>query len=286
GSSSLIINRPSVDLPDPDSPTSPTVSPAKIWRLTCCTAFMVSARRANRPSEPAGNSLLRFSVRISGRAPAAALAARCNSAGAGELDPDTGDIMVWSLGFERRLDPRAVVDLERASRMEPASARRISRAGDRARYRLQARAFYSAGARNRRQQPARVRIERVAEQLGRVRLLHYARGVENRHIVGILGDHAEIVRYQDDRETEPLLEIADQVENLRLDRNVERGGRLVGDQQVGVARERHRDHHPLAHPAGQLMRVVVDPAFRIGDPDHLERLDRALACFVPRSLLM
>ncbi len=113
--------------------------------------------------------------------------------------------MVWSLGFERRIDPRAVVDLERASRMEPASTRRISRAWDRARYRLQARAFYSAGARNRRQQPARVRIERIAEQLGRVRLLHHARGVENRHIVGILGDHAEIVRYQDDRETEPRL---------------------------------------------------------------------------------
>ena len=31
---------------------------------------------------------------------------------------------------------------------------------------------------------------------------------------------------------------------------------------VGVVDERHRDHHPLAHAAGELVRVVVDPASR------------------------
>ena len=54
------------------------------------------------------------------------------------------------------------------------------------------------------------------------------------------------------------LEPVDQLDDLGLDRDVERGRRLVGDQHVRVARERHRDHRALAHPARELVRVVVD----------------------------
>ena len=70
--------------------------------------------------------------------------------------------------------------------------------------------------------------------------------------------------------------LANQVENLRLNRDVERGGRLVGDEQLRLARQRHRDHHPLAHPAGELMRIIVDAAIGVGDSDQAQRLDRAL----------
>ena len=69
--------------------------------------------------------------------------------------------------------------------------------------------------------------------------------------------------------------VADQLEDLRLDRHVERRRRLVGDQEVGVARERHRDHHALAHAARELVRVVVDAHARLGDADRVEQLDRA-----------
>ena len=66
-------------------------------------------------------------------------------------------------------------------------------------------------------------------------------------------------------------------QDLGLDRHVERGGRLVGDQQVGVPRERHRDHHALAHAAGELVRVVVEPGGRRAGCRPVEQLDRALA---------
>ena len=56
-----------------------------------------------------------------------------------------------------------------------------------------------------------------------------------------------------------LCRSADQVEDLRLHGDVERGGRLVGDQQLRVADQRHRDHRALPHAAGELVRVVVDP---------------------------
>ena len=45
-----------------------------------------------------------------------------------------------------------------------------------------------------------------------------------------------------------------QLEDLRLDGDVERGGGLVGDQQVGLVGERHGDHDALALAAGELVR--------------------------------
>ena len=77
-----------------------------------------------------------------------------------------------------------------------------------------------------------------------------------------------------------LPQALDQVEDLRLDGHVERGRRLVGDQQLGVAGERHGDHHALAHAARELVRVVVERARRGRDADQLEQLDRR-ACAPP-----
>ena len=48
-----------------------------------------------------------------------------------------------------------------------------------------------------------------------------------------------------------------ELENLRLDGDIECCGRLVGDEEGGLAGERHRDHGALAHAARELMRVVA-----------------------------
>ena len=84
-------------------------------------------------------------------------------------------------------------------------------------------------------------------------------GVHDEHAVGDVGDDAEVVRDQDDRGAEPLADVAHQVEDPRLDRDVERRRRLVGDQHLRVAGERDRDHHALAHAAGELVRILVEP---------------------------
>ena len=59
--------------------------------------------------------------------------------------------------------------------------------------------------------------------------------------------------------TRPTPEVADQageqVEHLRLHHHVERGGRLVGDDQPRAAGQRHRDHDALLLAAGELVRV-------------------------------
>ena len=60
------------------------------------------------------------------------------------------------------------------------------------------------------------------------------------------------------------LQAREQLEDLALHRHVERRGRLVGDQQLRLARERHRDHHALLLPAGELVRIRAEPALRLG----------------------
>ena len=55
---------------------------------------------------------------------------------------------------------------------------------------------------------------------------------------------------------------------------VEARGRLVGEQDARPAGEREGDHHPLAHPAGELVRVGAEAPFGIPDPDLGEALAR------------
>ena len=50
--------------------------------------------------------------------------------------------------------------------------------------------------------------------------------------------------------------------DLRLDRDVERGRRLVGDDQRRAVQQRDRDRDALAHAAGELVRIGVEPARR------------------------
>ena len=75
------------------------------------------------------------------------------------------------------------------------------------------------------------------------------------------------------REVELALELLEEVDDLRLDRNVERGDRLVGDDEVRVERERPGDADPLALAARELVwvafaevRVEADRREQLADP--------------------
>ncbi len=105
----------------------------------------------------------------------------------------------------------------------------------------------------------------------------YKRQIHHQDVVGELGDDAQVVGDDDDRGAELLLQVADEVEDLRLDGHVEGGRRLVGDEQLGVVDQRHRDHRALPHAAGELVRVVVDAAVGLRDADPVEQFDRAPA---------
>ena len=78
--------------------------------------------------------------------------------------------------------------------------------------------------------------------------------------VGELGHQREVVGDEQDGEAEPRLEVEHLLQDLALHDDVERGRRLVHDDQLRIERQRDGEDHALAHAAGELMRIVVEPA--------------------------
>jgi len=85
--------------------------------------------------------------------------------------------------------------------------------------------------------------------------------IHDRHSIADVADDGEIVADQEDREVKPLLDVHQQVDDLRSDRHV--GGRhgLVGHQEGRLHDEGTGDADALALPAGEFMRIVVRVLF-------------------------
>ena len=97
------------------------------------------------------------------------------------------------------------------------------------------------------------------------------------HVVGDAAHDIEVVGDEQHRHADLRLQVLEQLQDLRLHGDVERGRRLVGDEEVRPVGERHRDHHPLALAAGKLMRIGAEALAGIGDADFGEQLDDARA---------
>ncbi len=131
-------------------------------------------------------------------------------------------------------------------------------------------------ARHRVEQGLRIGVLRPVEDVVDAAGLHDLALAHHQHLVGGGGDHAHVVGDHDDGGFELLLQVAHDVEDLRLHRYVERGRGVVGDEKVGAAHRRHRDHHALAHAAGKLMRILAHAVAGFGDAHEIEDLDRPL----------
>ena len=120
------------------------------------------------------------------------------------------------------------------------------------------------------EQGPRVGVPRVVEDVVDVGVLDDFARVHDRDLVAQLGDQAQIVRNQHDGRAELRPGLPDQVDDLRLDGDVEGGGRLVRDQEGGIHQQRHGDAGPLAHAPAELVRIIVDPGLRVrnSDPPH------------------
>ena len=113
----------------------------------------------------------------------------------------------------------------------------------------------------------------VVEQIEDRGVLDDAAGVHDADHVRVLGDDTEVVGDQHDGHIPRGLELGEKLEDLSLDGHVEGGRGLIGEQQAGLARERHGDHDALSHAAGELVRVGLDAAVGVGDADGLHGLD-------------
>src|SRR5205085_4750532 len=103
-----------------------------------------------------------------------------------------------------------------------------------------------------------VRVNRLEVQLVARRDLHQLAQVHHRDPVGDVPDDAEVVRDEYVGQAQLVLKLVEQVDHLRLDRDVERGDRLVEQDQLGVDGERSGYSDPLALAAGELVREAVE----------------------------
>jgi hypothetical protein len=91
------------------------------------------------------------------------------------------------------------------------------------------------------------------------------------HVVGNLAHHAQVMADEQHAHAVLVLQPGQQLHDLALDGHVQRRGRLVGDQQLGLAGQRHGDHHALLLAARQLVRIGLQAALRLGDADLVEQ---------------
>ena len=269
GSSSRSSTRPRVDLPEPDSPTSPTVDPASTLRSTPSTARTCPTVRRRMPRWMGKCFTIARALEERGHfAPFSESSsirmqrARCCSPAARS---STGALAHSGIAYGQRGWNRQPVGIAWGSGTTPGiDANRSSCA-----------ATWGIAA----SRPFRVRVLWAREQVVDGRLLHHLARVHHHDARAEIGDHAEVVGDEDHRHPEPRLERSQQVEDLRLHGDVECGRGLVGDQEARLARERECEQGALAHPARQLVGIVLDPTLGVGDADEVEQLDARAARF-------
>ena len=109
--------------------------------------------------------------------------------------------------------------------------------------------------------------------------LDHSPEVHDRDPVADVADDAQVVGDEQVGQPELALEPLEQVDDLGLDRHVERADRLVGDDQVRVEGERAGHADALALAAGELVRIARREV-RV-EADRREQLADALAALAP-----
>src|SRR5213594_4076042 len=279
GSMSRSRSRPNVVLPQPDSPTSATVSPRRITRSTPSTARTVAISRWRSPPftgkcffRPRAASRISLRSRL-GRATRHLLRVEM-----------AGDSPIRPVGEELRLLDPTPIEGERTSRMEAAARRRRQQIRDDSWNRGERGARFellTLRRNDRLEETLRVRMKRVGEEIGHRSVLDDFPGVHDGDPVAEFRDDRKVVRDVEYRGIDSFPEVFEKPKDLRLRRHVERRRRFVGDHQGRLPRQRHGDHHPLLHPSAELVRVRVVDLRRLRNPDASEELDHVS----PRLLL-
>ena len=88
--------------------------------------------------------------------------------------------------------------------------------------------------------------------------------------IGHVGHDPQVVRDHDDGRFRPSLDLLHEFQDLGLDGDVERRGRLVGDKHIGAAGQSHGYHGSLSHTARELVGIVARPFRRPRDAHPVE----------------
>ena len=125
------------------------------------------------------------------------------------------------------------------------------------------------------QQGRRVGVPGRSQQPRRRTELDDAPGVHGRDAVGHALEQAQVVGDDDDRRAQLPHQRHERLDDLHLHQRVERGGGLVGDDQLGLARERRGDGRALQHPARELVGVAPHHGLRLGHAQARQQVGHA-----------
>ena len=100
--------------------------------------------------------------------------------------------------------------------------------------------------RDRRDQGARIVLARAVQDGGGRTMLDHPAVLHDHDLIAEIAYDREIVGDQDERESYFTPELLEKAQDLRLDRDVERRGHFVGDQDLRLERKRAGDPDALA----------------------------------------
>ena len=99
-----------------------------------------------------------------------------------------------------------------------------------------------------------------------------------------MADNRDVVGDEEHREVESLLEVQQQIENLGLDGDIERGDRFVGDEKAWLGGQGTGDGDPLTLSAAEGMGKAA--LVLRSQPDHLQQFADAVIDSSPFGHLM
>ena len=132
------------------------------------------------------------------------------------------------------------------------------------------------------EQRLRVRVHRLFIEFVAFRQLNNLAQVHHSDTVGNVTNHRQVMRNEQVGQVELFLQVFEQVDDLRLDRHIERRDRLVADDKRWVDCQGARNADTLALTAGELVRVAVDEV-GIEANDLEQLLHPILALFFGRA---
>src|SRR6185503_11321792 len=139
------------------------------------------------------------------------------------------------------------------------------RAGGLARNHRQCPALAWIGLWNRCDQRTRVRMRGPLEDARRRSLFDDAAQVHHRDRVADVLHHRQVMADEQVSQTPLALQLQHQVEDLALDRHVQRRDRFVGDHELGLQGQRAGDADALPLATGEFVRVAIEQVGRESD---------------------
>ncbi len=100
-------------------------------------------------------------------------------------------------------------------------------------------------------------MQRLIKELIRISILDEVAQVHNTNRVGDVLNNGQVMRDEQIGQTKLLLQVAQEVDDLRLNGNVKCGNRLIAENEIRIQRKRTSDTNSLTLTAGELMRIAM-----------------------------